>query len=269
MNYAVIYCVACFVLCAVSIARRFNSGNIECVGVDALNITKKQLFGAFFTFLAITFLLPTLLGTLLKALPLNFNLSNANLDLVTGGISHLALLGFIIFIYKKLHLKKINQSWTFVLREGLSCFGTALPIVLLTSCLWLAFLLFLNKCGLKIPINEQGPVVLFTNLSGFLPKFLFSVMVVILAPIMEELVFRGGLYRAFRRELKRGAAAILTGVIFATLHFSAISLLPLCVFSILLAKSYDRFGNIWIPIVVHGAFNCNSLILIMLFQPQM
>jgi membrane protease YdiL (CAAX protease family) len=237
------------------------------VGVDALNVTKKQLFGVFFIFLAITFLLPTLLQALLKALPLNLNLSNANLDLVVGGISHLTLLGFIILIYKKLHLKKMDQSWTFVLKEGLSCFGAVLPIVLLTSCLWLAFLLFLNKCGLKIPINEQGSVVLFTKLSGFLPKFLFLVMVVVLAPIVEELVFRGVLYRAFRRELKCGAAAILTGVIFATLHFSAISLLPLLVFSILLAKSYDHFGNIWVPIVVHGAFNCNSLILIMLFQP--
>ncbi|MDR3273755.1 MAG: CPBP family intramembrane metalloprotease, partial [Puniceicoccales bacterium] len=162
----------------------------------------------------------------------------------------------------------MKQPWSSILGESLCGFGVALPVVWLVSYLWLTLLIFLNKCGLNVPLCEQGTVVLFTKLSGFFPKFLFSIMVVILAPIMEELIFRGGLYRAFRSNLSRRSAAILTSAIFATLHFNLVSLLPLYVLSFLLIKSYDRFGSVLIPISIHAAFNCNSLLLILLFKAQ-
>ncbi|MDR3274348.1 MAG: hypothetical protein LBS87_03405, partial [Puniceicoccales bacterium] len=145
MNYAVIYCVACLVLCTVSITKRFGLRNIEYVGVDALTVTKRQLFGTFIIFSAITLFLPVLLQKLLRILLVNRNWSDASLDLATNGLSQLVLLSFVIYIYKCLHIKNMKQPWSSILGESLCGFGVALPVVWLVSYLWLTLLIFLNK----------------------------------------------------------------------------------------------------------------------------
>jgi membrane protease YdiL (CAAX protease family) len=83
---------------------------------------------------------------------------------------------------------------------------------------------------------------------------------------MEDFMFRGGLYRALKAALGRKFATILGSAVFAMVHFNLLSLLPLYVLSVFLVKSYERFGNISVPIVIHAVFNLNSLIVIALFD---
>jgi membrane protease YdiL (CAAX protease family) len=148
--------------------------------------------------------------------------------------------------------------------DGLCEFGAILPIVLLVSFLWLLALIGLARLGLGIPLREQGVIELFCSLDGWAGKSLFFAMAVILASVVEELVFRGGLYRALKFNLDRRSATILSSAIFALMHFNLVSLLPLYVFGALLVKNYERFGNIAVPIIIHAAFNFNSLLIVTL-----
>lgn len=74
----------------------------------------------------------------------------------------------------------------------------------------------------------------------------------ILAPLTEELVFRGLLYRAWEAKWGWIPAMLASSALFAAYHPNIV---PAFVAGILYACVYRRTGSIWAPILVHAAFN--------------
>lgn len=89
---------------------------------------------------------------------------------------------------------------------------------------------------------------------AFLPAHLLVTFIAagLLAPVFEELVFRGLLYRAWERQTGWFAAMLLVSALFGLYHrqFWA-SFLSSIVFVCL----YRRTGSLWAPIIVHAAGN--------------
>jgi membrane protease YdiL (CAAX protease family) len=85
-------------------------------------------------------------------------------------------------------------------------------------------------------------------------------VVCIAAPIVEETVFRGVLYRWLRGVLPLGTAMLVSGGIFALFHGDVLLFLPLMGFGALLSWIYERTQSIWPGAVVHGLFNLVGLI---------
>ena len=91
--------------------------------------------------------------------------------------------------------------------------------------------------------------------------WLLVVVVVIVAPIYEELVFRGLLWSAIAEQFdakahpKRGAlvASVLTSVLFAAIHlqYGVYELGSLVVLALLFAYARYRSGSILLPIILH------------------
>lgn len=80
-------------------------------------------------------------------------------------------------------------------------------------------------------------------------------VVVVLAPLGEELFFRGLLFGALRRRFRFWAAATISGASFALFHVIPL-LMPLMFFVGLgLAYLYERRGSLLAPIAAHAAFN--------------
>lgn len=84
---------------------------------------------------------------------------------------------------------------------------------------------------------------------------LMAVAAVLVAPVCEELVFRGYLYPVMKKFAGPWVAAICSGLIFAAAHGSLAALLPLFIFGIVLAVLYEKTGSIWAPMAVHFCFN--------------
>ena len=84
--------------------------------------------------------------------------------------------------------------------------------------------------------------------SGFLRLALVSAV----APVMEEIVFRGFLYRAWERRWGWAASTLLTSAVFALYHASFFSSF---VSSVLFVAIYRRTGSLRAPIAVHAAYN--------------
>jgi hypothetical protein len=82
----------------------------------------------------------------------------------------------------------------------------------------------------------------------------------VVAPLGEELVFRGLLFPWLRSRLGAVAAAVLSGLIFATLHGVPILIPALTAIGAALAWLYHRCGSLWPVIVAHGAFNAIMVI---------
>ena len=113
-------------------------------------------------------------------------------------------------------------------------------------------------------LQDIVEVVLRTDVLS--SKFtLLSLAVVIGAPLMEELVFRGALYPALKH-LGRGSlgeyapryAAVLTGIAFSWAHLTPSTYLPLFLFGWFLCLVRDRHGLLTC-MAVHAAFNLSNL----------
>lgn len=83
---------------------------------------------------------------------------------------------------------------------------------------------------------------------------------VFIAPVVEEFVFRGILFRAMLRHRRFAYAALLSGTYFALVHLHAPSFLPLLALSAAFSAGYAATGSILTPIVMHALFNAVSLL---------
>jgi membrane protease YdiL (CAAX protease family) len=87
-------------------------------------------------------------------------------------------------------------------------------------------------------------------------------LIVVMAPVSEEVCFRGMLYGGLREKLPRLAAALLGGVIFGGLHaLTGVSAVPpLIVFGFLLSLLYEKTGSIIPGILLHMLNNSVALL---------
>lgn len=85
-------------------------------------------------------------------------------------------------------------------------------------------------------------------------------LVTVMAPVAEELLFRGYVYRALRNGTGIWVAALLSGAIFGGIHLGSSPvgfIVPLCILGTGLALLYQWTGSLYAPVALH-AFN-NSI----------
>ncbi|MGI9557969.1 MAG: CPBP family intramembrane glutamic endopeptidase [Solirubrobacterales bacterium] len=84
-----------------------------------------------------------------------------------------------------------------------------------------------------------------------------GILIVVLAPLSEEIFFRGFMFAGLRRRMTLWPAAAISAVIWGALHLTGGNLgvaALLTVFGLLLAWLYEHTGSLWPPIIAH-AFN--------------
>ncbi|MFT6863042.1 MAG: membrane protease YdiL (CAAX protease family) [Akkermansiaceae bacterium] len=86
-----------------------------------------------------------------------------------------------------------------------------------------------------------------------------AVSAVIVAPIVEEVMFRGYLYPVVKRYSDRWFAALFTGVLFGVIHYNFMSLPMLAFMGVVLVVLYEVTGSLWVTIGCHAAFNGTSI----------
>lgn len=109
-------------------------------------------------------------------------------------------------------------------------------------------------------LTEGNPIP--TDDYSFLLWAVLGVSIVVLAPLSEELFFRGLLYRALALRWAPSLAMLVSGVAFSLVHFNVSVFVPFVVIGIVLAWSYTRSQSLWTPIIVHAIVNGFSFILI-------
>ncbi len=85
---------------------------------------------------------------------------------------------------------------------------------------------------------------------------------VVIAPICEEILFRGFIYNCLKRACGMWPAILASSLLFGAIHTSLLQILPLSIFAILLCLAYERAQSIWLPIAIHAIFNGISVIAI-------
>lgn len=87
----------------------------------------------------------------------------------------------------------------------------------------------------------------------------------IVAPFVEELIFRGWIYGVAQEYGGKFSAAIVTSVLFSIIHNEQMFFWGLFVLSFLLILIYEYFQNLWAAIFVHSFFNLFSILVTLLW----
>lgn len=92
-------------------------------------------------------------------------------------------------------------------------------------------------------------------------KLVFLFLVIgIVGPIFEEILFRGVLYGAIRKYMSAGWAIITSSFIFALVHYDLGSIFPLFLLGCILALIYERTSSIIPSMVTHCIWNSMTFI---------
>ncbi|MBI4660206.1 MAG: CPBP family intramembrane metalloprotease [Verrucomicrobia bacterium] len=97
-------------------------------------------------------------------------------------------------------------------------------------------------------------------------KILLGLLAVFVAPVAEELVFRGILYPAIKQRGFPRLALWGTSLLFAAIHNNAMIFLSLTLLAVLLTLLYETTDNLLAPILTHSLFNLANFFWL-IFQP--
>jgi membrane protease YdiL (CAAX protease family) len=183
--------------------------------------------------------------------------TGAKLPLASGLITLLAELALLLPVWW-FGLRKYRLSWSHV---GLRPFNA--PRSLGLGCLFLLvafsfnliWSLFLSLFSLRA---QPDLLPLFGGGIGGLLLALFTGGLI--APIAEEVFFRGFVFAGLHRHLGLRRALVLNAILFALVHILPTSWPPIFVLGVLFALLYEQTGSIWPAVAVHGAINSLSFL---------
>ena len=92
---------------------------------------------------------------------------------------------------------------------------------------------------------------------------LFILVVCVVAPIAEELFFRGLIYRAFEKRWSPWSALVLSSAFFALTHFELLQFLPLMAAGAVFGYLVMRTGRLGPAIVAHMTFNFSTVVVLL------
>lgn len=112
--------------------------------------------------------------------------------------------------------------------------------------------------GADIP-SAGGSATQTEGLESFVPALLITVL---LAPVIEEVLFRGVLFTSLRQKKGLVFAIVVGGIIFSLAHIGnpiqALGALPLGIY---LCFMYHRLGSIIPGILLHASWNLFVLLI--------
>jgi len=179
-----------------------------------------------------------------------------------GKVAITILVDFLVVAglwYFAFHRRAGARWWDLGLR-GVGSLLLVMPVAYLSfmpihfSVVWLWSLLLAR---LGVPVEPQ-PILLKSLEEGGASLLVVAVGAATLVPLLEEILFRGALYRSLREQVGPAKAAFLSALVFAACHRSPAGFGPIFVLALLLAYAYEKTGSLWAAVLLHSFFNATS-----------
>lgn len=147
-------------------------------------------------------------------------------------------------------------------RQAVPLFLMCLPLIWIASLIWTHLLTALEAAGAIDTFEPQALITLFQDGGDPIAISLLVALAILLAPIVEEIVFRGCVYRFLKSQTTLLPAQILSGCVFSFMHWNLMSFVPLVIVGVFLARVYEKSGNLIVAIWFHAFFNAFSLLML-------
>ena len=95
---------------------------------------------------------------------------------------------------------------------------------------------------------------------------IFAITAIVVAPIIEEIVFRGVIYTCFKQYTTQKIAVIATSFMFAALHMNILQFIPLFILGVIFQLLFIRHKSIYPSMIYHSINNSFSVLVIALIK---
>lgn len=113
------------------------------------------------------------------------------------------------------------------------------------------------------PDGGDGELVRMLVEAGVAKQVAICMILIVLGPVIEEVLFRGALTRPLRRRHGAPVVILATALLFGVAHFQWQKMLPIALFGILLGVIRTVSGSLIPSIVLHATYNAIPVALIL------
>ncbi|MDQ0362996.1 CPBP family intramembrane glutamic endopeptidase [Breznakia pachnodae] len=228
-------------------------------GTYSLDVVRRIALLAFYFFGFIVFL------------PIVFSLILIKLDLVND-------LLFMVFVYLTSVVVAVLIARPLFQSERKFSWGDVFRYLIIGICLLFLANIVIGQLieilfSLTTSENQQGIYNMLDisnygeNVSFLIPfvPYLAFITLVILAPILEEIVFRGVIFRWLRETQGFVLSAVVSGALFGFIHVfdsllsgNFVDLVYIVLYGVMglvFSKMYEETGSIYGPIILHACYN--------------
>ncbi len=148
----------------------------------------------------------------------------------------------------------------FSLTTMLTLFFPILILLLLSSAFYLA---------LHLPLEPQPALTRFLEARDAKTLIPFLTYALIIAPLWEELFFRGTLFPWLTNRFSVTQAQWLSALAFGAVHLHGPTFIPLTLLGATLAGVYRTKNSLIPSVLLHSLFNANTCIVLLLARPPL
>lgn len=142
--------------------------------------------------------------------------------------------------------------------KGAIALLAVLPVLLVIT---LMFHILLQLLGIQVPLQDVAFAIADEPQRWM--RAYFAVLAIIIAPIFEEVFFRGLLLPILARRFGAWAALLFTALLFASIHGHLPSFVTLFGLALALGGAYILTGSLTVAIAMHGLFNAITVVILM------
>jgi len=104
-------------------------------------------------------------------------------------------------------------------------------------------------------VSQQSVETILRSVGSPGQFILLLIVVAVLAPLTEELFYRGMVYPVFRAYMGKAWGMVAAGSVFGLVHMDLWRAVPLAVGGIFLCYVYEKTGSILVSTLTHGMWN--------------
>ena len=189
-----------------------------------------------------------------------------NLILCIGELTAIAVIIFLARAHFARRLKGFGLNVKTIVKDFLAAFVNLLTVwPLITAAIILT--MFCGKLiwGREYQMQQHQQLKMIMEYSQLLPRISIVVVAVIIAPLLEEMLFRGffqTMMRSFFEIRNRAWLSIfISSGLFTIVHANTEHWPTLFILGICLGYAYEKSGSLFRPIFIHSFFNATSIII--------
>lgn len=168
-------------------------------------------------------------------------------------------------VWALFRLRQTDWRHSFGVRQGYASRDVLFAVVAFLAAFPLTNMIaFFSNLLLKLLGREQTLQEVVTMVAGpdqsVAIRVYLCVLAIVIAPVVEEIVFRGMALPVLSRYIGFPAAVVVVSAVFALIHGHAPSLAPLFAIAVAFSFGYALTGSLRVPIVMHAVFNAVNLL---------